>query len=186
MSLQSNLLAAAIVGAAALASGCSSMHHTSMGANAAPTAGRLAAADLSFVTTAAGNDLYEIQVSQLAMQRGASAQVKNYAQMLVNHHTMSSNELKTILAAKGVTPPATLPPDKQAKMAQLQRLNGAEFDREYIRIAGVQDHQTAVTLFEQASRTLADADLRNFAAKTLPVLRQHLQSAQTIGGGLAG
>lgn len=194
MTTRSLSVLAAVLGASVLATGCAWMqdsHQASArgaavsGAPAA-TAARLSAADMSFVTTAAGNDLYEIQVSQLAMQRGASAQVKSYAQMLVNHHTTSSNELKTLLAAKGVTPPATLPPDKQAKMAQLSRLNGAEFDREYIRIAGVQDHATAVTLFEQASRTLGDADLRGFAAKTLPVLRQHLQSAQSIAGGMAG
>ena len=195
--MRSLSLLATVLGVAVLASGCASMqdkHHAGARgaavagapAAAAPSAARLSAADMSFVTTAAGNGLYEIQVAQLAMTRGSNGQVRSYAQMLVNHHTMSSNELKTILAAKGVTPPATLPPDKQAKMAQLSRLNGQDFDREFMRIAGVQDHSTAVTLFEQASRTLVDADLRAFAARTLPVLRQHLQSAQSIAGGMAG
>jgi putative membrane protein len=178
-------LVLAIAAAAALA-GCASQHHTAMGANPAPSAARLAAADLAFANTAAGNDMYEIEVSRVAMTRASNPQVRGYAQMLVDHHTTSSKELTAVLRAKGVAPPAALPPDKQAKIAQLSRLQGAEFDREYIRVSGVQDHQTAIALFDQASRTLADPDLRGFAVKTLPVLRQHLQSAQNIAGTLAG
>jgi putative membrane protein len=92
----------------------------------------------------------------------------------------------TIVRAKGVMPPAGMPADKQARIAELSRLQGADFDRQYIRVSGVQDHQMAITIFEQASRTLADSDLRGFATNTLPVLRQHLQGAQNIAGTLAG
>lgn len=177
-----------IAAASLFAAGCAGTHHgmggTGMGAGAAVMP--LAAPDLSFVSTAAGNDMYEIEVSRVAMGRTGNAQVRNYAQMLVNHHTMSSTELTAILQRKGVAPPPNLPADKQARIAQLSRLQGAEFDREYIRISGIQDHQTAIGIFDQASRTLADADLRAFAAKTLPVLRQHLQGAQNIAGTLAG
>lgn len=185
------ILAAAAVLALA---GCASDRHagmqhgsgTGMGAAPAATASRLAAADMNFAMTAAGTDMYEIQASQLAMTRATMPAVRNYAQMLVNHHTTSSNELKSILAAKGVTPPAALPADKQAKLAQLQALQGAAFDRQYIQMTGVQDHQAAIGVFENASRSLADADLRGFAAKTLPVLQQHLRSAQQIAGSMAG
>ncbi|MDB5899659.1 MAG: hypothetical protein JWP41_3261 [Ramlibacter sp.] len=188
MTLKSSGLLAAVFSAALLASGCAMNHgqHSGMGAGAAPQSARLSAADAAFVATAASNDMYEIQVSRLALERGSSAQVKNYAQMLVNHHTASSDQLMTIVRAKGMTPPAALPADKQARIAELSRLQGAEFDRQYIRVSGVQDHQTAITIFEQASRTLADADLRGFATNTLPVLRQHLQGAQNIAGTLAG
>lgn len=180
----------AIAAVAAMFSGCA-MNHEGMHGSAAPmgasAATRLSAADMAFVQTAAGTDLYEIEASRLAMGRAPSTQVKAYAQMLVNHHTMTTNELKTILAAKGMTPPPpTLPADKQAKVAQLSALHGAEFERDYIRMTGVQDHQAAIGVFEQASRTLADPDLRNFAAKSLPVLRQHLQGAQEIAGRMAG
>lgn len=193
MQTKRHLLLVSAAAVLALA-GCASDRHAGMshgtGMGAAPSAtvsgARLAAADMEFAMTAAGTDMYEIQASQLAMQRGSAPAVRNYAQMLVNHHTMSSNELKGILSAKGMAPPPALPADKQAKIARLQSLQGAAFDREYIRVTGVQDHQAAIGVFENASRTLADADLRRFAAKTLPVLQQHLRSAQEIAGGMAG
>jgi putative membrane protein len=188
MHFKSSALLAAAFAASMFASGCAMNHgqHSGMGASAAPGAGHLSAADVAFVTTAAGNDMYEIEVSRLAMNRAGNAQVKNFAQMLITHHTASSGQLMTIVRAKGMTPPAALPADKQAKIAALSRLQGAEFDREYIRVSGIQDHQTAITIFEQASRSLTDADLRGFATNTLPVLRQHLQGAQNIAGTLAG
>jgi putative membrane protein len=189
--LNRSLNRGALVGLAAalslLAAGCANQHHgMGMGAGAAHAGANLASPDMAFVATAAGNDLYEIEVSRIALARSGNAQVRNFAQMLVNHHAMSSTELATILRGKGLAPPAAMPADKQAKIAQLSQLQGAQFDREYIRISGVQDHQTAIGIFDQASRTLADADLRGFAVRTLPVLGQHLQGAQNIAGTLAG
>ena len=134
----------------------------------------------------AGTDMYEIEASRVAQTRASNAQVRSYAQMLVSHHTMSSTELMALARSKGVTPPTALPADKQAKVEQLTRLSAAAFDREFIRMTGVQDHQVAIGQFEQASRTLSDRDLRAFAEKTLPILRQHLQQAQGIAGQLAG
>jgi putative membrane protein len=184
-------LLSAVLSAAVAATGCAG-HHTSMGAgpSAAPAAtsgtARLAAPDLAFVALAAGTDMYEIQASRLAQTRATNAQVRSYAQMLEQHHTATSNELMTLVRAKGATPPTALPADKQARIDQLSRLSGAAFDREYIRMTGVQDHQAAIGQFEQASRTLADRDLKAFAEKSLPILRQHLQQAQGIAGQIAG
>jgi putative membrane protein len=159
---------------------------SALGAGPAATAQRLAAVDLSFAGTAAANDMYEVEAGRLAVAKAANAQVRSYGQMLVDHHTMSSNELLPLLRARGVAPPAALPADKQAKLAQLSRLSGAEFDRAFIRMAGVQDHQTAIQLFDQYSRNGTDRDLMGFATKTLPTLRSHLQTAQNIAGTLAG
>jgi putative membrane protein len=194
----------AVAAAFALA-GCAS-HHTAMGAGSAgsssaatgsapsaPTAGApsaaagpLAAMDREFATMAAGNGLYEVEVSRLAQSRATDPQVRNFAQMLVQHHTQANSELMTLLRGKGFTPPTAMPPDKQAKIQRLSQLSGAEFDRQYIQVTGIQDHQADVALFERASREAADPQLKGWAAKTLLVLRQHLQAAQGIAGRMAG
>lgn len=189
MSRQAILALAAVAAAAAL-SGCAMNNHDGMYATGAPmgasAAASLSAADMAFVQTAAGNDMYEIEISRVAMGRAPDTAVKSYAQMLINHHTMTTGELTAILRAKGMTPPAGMPADKQAKIAQMSRLQGMDFERQYVRVSGVQDHQAAIGIFEQASRNLNDPDLRNFAAKSLPVLRQHLQAAQDMAGRMAG
>lgn len=175
-------LTALVIGA----TGCAS-HHSAMGAGpVAATQAQLSATDLAFAHTAAGIGMYEVEASRLAAGKATHVQVKNYANMLVNHHTLSNNELIAVLRAKGVTPPAALPADKRAKVAQLSSLSGDAFDRQYIGMTGVADHQAAITTFEQASRTLSDPDLKAWTVKNLPTLRQHLQSAQGIMGTLAG
>ncbi|NEU07598.1 DUF4142 domain-containing protein [Flavihumibacter sp. R14] len=72
--------------------------------------------------------------------------------------------------------------DHPSMLGTLSQKSGAEFDREYMRMM-VQGHIEAVSLFEQAASS-RDADIKNFATNTLPVLRDHLQSAQTILGSL--
>jgi putative membrane protein len=48
----------------------------------------------------------------------------------------------------------------------------------------VDDHKEDVDMFEKASNKGTDADVKAFAAKTLPVLRTHLDSAQAVNDGL--
>lgn len=180
------------VALAALA-GCSSMpwsshggSHSSSTTSASGAGARLPAADVAFVTSAAGGGMYEVEAGRLGAARAANGEVKSFAQMLVEHHTHSNNELMALVRAKGMAPPTTIPADLRAKLNQLSGMNGAAFDREFIRNAGVQDHQMQIAMFEQASRTATDPDLKAFIAKTLPVLRQHLQAAQALAGRMAG
>ena len=56
---------------------------------------------------------------------------------------------------------------------------GAAFDRGFIE-AQVKAHQEAITLFEQQAQNGADADIKAFAQKQLPGLRNHLKQAQDL------
>lgn len=66
----------------------------------------------------------------------------------------------------------------QEKLNLLKQKSGAGFDREYMQMM-VDDHTNAVKMFEKASDH-TDTEVRSFAAKNLPVLREHLTSAQKI------
>ena len=56
---------------------------------------------------------------------------------------------------------------------------GAAFDRGFIE-SQVKAHQEAITLFEQQAKNGSDADLKAFAQKQLPGLRNHLKQAQDL------
>jgi putative membrane protein len=64
-------------------------------------------------------------------------------------------------------------------MDKLAKLSGADFDREYMRNQ-VKDHEKAVALFERQANSGSDADLKAFATKTLPTLREHHQMARDL------
>ena len=67
----------------------------------------------------------------------------------------------------------------QAGMNKLAGLSGSAFDREYVNMM-VKDHEKDVKEFEKASMKAKDPDVRAWAAKTLPTLREHLQQVLDI------
>jgi len=69
--------------------------------------------------------------------------------------------------------------DDQKDMNKLSGLSGDAFDREYINTM-VKDHEKTVKMFEKESTKGTDADVRAWAAKTLPTLREHLQQVHDI------
>lgn len=133
-----------------------------------------------FATKAAADGLMEVRLGEIAKQKAQSSEVKDFASMMVADHTKSNDELKAIASTKNVTITTGLPPDKQQIVERLSGLSGQEFDREYM-AAMVDDHQKAVEMFQQAAGAAdLDPEMKNFAAKSLPTLQQHLQRAQTV------
>ena len=144
--------------------------------------GALSSQDRKFVMNAAMSDMLEIESSRLALERATSAHVKQMAQQLIDDHTRTSGELMQLAQSSGMTPPAALDAKHAAMMTRLRGRSGAEFEREYVRTAGVRAHESAVKLFRDQSRKGRDAELRAFAARTLPALEAHLQMARSHAG----
>jgi predicted outer membrane protein len=69
--------------------------------------------------------------------------------------------------------------------AHIATLSGAEFDRAYVN-AMVRDHAETIRKFELAAQNLDDADLKRFADRTLPTLREHYAMAQELSTKLGG
>ena len=163
---------------AALAAGCAAPPDPAAPDTRASRIGGLQ--DSQFTAMAAGNGRYEVQASRLAMYRAASPQVRAYAQMLVDHHTRAHSELMELVRARGMRLPGVLPRGKHAKLDRLASATGDEFDRIYVRLVGIEDHQADIALFERAGRELRDPELRAWANKTLPTLRSHLEAARSL------
>jgi putative membrane protein len=133
-----------------------------------------------FAAMAAASDLFEIESSKLAQSQGQSAQVKNFAAMLVKDHTASTNELKAIAARENMTlPPPTLRPDMQSKIDALKAAKGEQFDTLYM-TQQVPAHEEALRLHQGYARSGDNAALKAFAAKTAPVVSRHLDEARTM------
>lgn len=152
----------------------------------APAAGNAAVSldtmDQNFAMKAASGGMMEVQAANLAMQNAASDRVKNFATMMIRDHGKANDELKSIASGKGVSVPTDLMPEHKEHINMLQGKTGKEFDKAYMSMM-VNDHKKDVSEFEKASKNAKDADIKNFATQTLPVLRMHLDSAQAINKG---
>jgi len=58
-------------------------------------------------------------------------------------------------------------------VAKLSKLSGSRFDTAFAEMM-VADHEAAIALFDQASRSVEDEAVRDFALEALPILQQHL------------
>jgi putative membrane protein len=139
----------------------------------------LSETDREFVRKAAHGNMAEVELGTLAGQRATRPVVKEFGAKMVEDHGAANAELATLARAKGVEMPAALDPAHQALRDRLMALRGADFDRAYMQEM-VQDHTQDVAEFEKASQTLADQELRDWAARTLPVLREHLALARDV------
>ena len=137
--------------------------------------------DRQFMTRAAQGSMAEIELSRLALRRGASNEVKQYAQQMINDHTQANAQLMQLANSKGVSVPRTLDAQHQQIRAQLQRLSGSNFDQQYMRVME-NDHVQTVSLFQSATQQAQDRDVQAFASNTLPKLQGHLQMAQSMTG----
>jgi putative membrane protein len=134
--------------------------------------------DQEFFTKAAGGGLYEVEAGKLAQTKGQSEGVKSFGGMLVKDHGAANDELKALASKKGAILPAGVPADKQKKLDKLSKEK--DFDKEFVNEVGLDDHKVDIALFEKTSKDADDADVKAFAAKTLPTLKAHREHAEGL------
>jgi putative membrane protein len=142
--------------------------------------GKLAHADRRFLKEAAHAGLAEIEASKLATGKASNAEVKRFAQQMIDDHTRVSGELETLAKAKDFKLPTEPSLADKAKLKVLGMRDGAGFDKHYIAGFGVSAHEDAVKLFQQVIREGKDTDIKAFATKTLPALQHHLEMARAL------
>lgn len=139
--------------------------------------------DKEFVSNAGMGGLFEVQAGNLALQKAQSADVRTFAQRMVTDHGAANAELAQLATTKGLALPTELGGTHEAAFDHLNGLSGAEFDKMYM-MHMVEDHNKDIAAFDKAATTASDADVKAWAAKTLPVLQQHQQMAKDISSRL--
>lgn len=141
----------------------------------------VAPATADFVKEVAISDMFEIESSKLAEQKG-NAQEKSFAQQMVTDHTKTSSELKGLVGDRKVqaTLPTALDSSHQSKLDKLKNASGKDFSSDYDSYQ-VSAHEDAISLFDRYAKGGDNATLKDWAAKTVPTLRHHLDMAKELG-----
>lgn len=140
---------------------------------------KLTKKDKTFITNASEAGHAEIEKAKLAVKSSTNDEVKAFADMMIKDHTKAGDELTTIVEGKAGKVSKGPGAVQDAKILELKALTGDTFNKAYAKQA-LADHKEAVSLFEKASADLDDADLKAFAAKTLPTLKHHLEEAEKL------
>src|SRR5215204_2283703 len=138
-------------------------------------------ASQTFITKAIEGNLAEVQMGQLAQEKGASEGVRSFGQTLQQDHAAGAQKATAVATQLGVNPP-TEPNKKQKAMhASLARLSGAAFDRKFASEM-VKDHNKEIASYQKASKKQNDPAAA-YAAETLPTLQKHLATVQSLNAG---
>jgi putative membrane protein len=172
------LLAAAA--ASALLAGCVTMADP-LGPPVAARGDMTPSVAPAYVDIAGASDLYEIQSSQLAMSRARSPWVRQYAGMLLSHHSGTTQQLVAAARAVGIEPMPRLLPMQRRMMAELSRTGPRNFDRVFMR-QQVTAHQMALALHDNYTRRGDAPPLRQVAAAAVPIVQGHLVQARQWRG----
>lgn len=153
---------------------------TAAGAVGAVTAPMVNTAD-GYVTNAAISDMYEVQSSQLALEKAQSPEVKTFAQKMINDHTATTKQLKSTIASANLnlTPPTTLDSRRQGMLDNLKGLSGAEFDNAYLE-QQTAAHEEALKLHRGYAQDGDTPALTNLAGEIAPKIENHLQMVQAM------
>ncbi len=133
-----------------------------------------------FFPSAASAGMLEIETSKLALQTSQNADVKAFAQQMVDDHTKAAAELKTLAASKSITLPTAMSKHHQMMYDHLKdEKPGKDFDSAY-QNTQVVAHKEAVTLFAKASTDSKDPEVKAWASNTLPTLQHHGAMAKDL------
>ena len=202
----------AVACAVGLMAGCNSNSRTSnttATSNEAGTTGTAGAgvstSDKNFVNHMLSDGMAEVDLARLAKDRGASPEVKQFAQMMIDDHTKAGDQLKQIASTNSIPVDAKVDDKHKDLMDKLMNVRGAEFDKEYMS-AMVDGHEDAVRDLRSRvdeNRSLGDrvtgknpenpaavkpetsdnrvtTSVNQWAADVLPTVERHLDRAKQI------
>jgi putative membrane protein len=128
--------------------------------------------DEEFVRFAASSSNLEIEASRRVTDQLAPAHTQTLAEDLSSDHIRINQQLEALAALKGWPIPDGLLPQHQQKLAELERAPAEQVADLYLSLQR-EAHNDAITQFEACARQCRDDDLRDFAATTLLMLREH-------------
>lgn len=134
-----------------------------------------------FADLAGVANLFEIESSNVALEKAQSEDLRAFAQQMVDDHTVAGEKMKAAAEEAGVTVPTALDAEHQAKLDQLNEASAEEFDELYATMQ-VEAHQKAVSLFEGFAESGEEGTLVTFAQETLPTLQEHYDHITGLAG----
>jgi putative membrane protein len=132
-----------------------------------------------FVKEAIQGNIAEVKMGELAQKNGGSDAVKSFGRMLVSDHGKAREQTESLAKSLHVDAPKQPEPDAQAAYEKMAKLKGAEFDREFAHHM-VEDHQKDIAKYTEEANEKASPAVAKYAADTLPTLKKHLATAQSL------
>lgn len=141
---------------------------------------QLAEVDRVFLEQAAENSHAEVSAGRLALTKARDPKVRDFAQRMVDEHTRANEDLRTLASARQYEIPTEPSMAQKGREMVIANLGDETFDRRYLNQMGVEAYRASIPLYEKTARESRDPEVKAFASRQLPAMRQHMQDAQTL------
>lgn len=135
--------------------------------------------DKAFVRDALQGGMADVQLGQLAVEKGSSDDVKQFGQKMVADHSKLGDQMKVVAAQLGVNSPDGPSKKDKALYAKLQGLSGKDFDNAYI-TAMVKDQKKNAQSFTAEAHQSQNPAVQQTAQQGAQVIDQNLQMIDQI------
>jgi putative membrane protein len=133
--------------------------------------------DKEFVKDAAQVERKEVEMGRLGLERAHSPHVQQLARLIHEDHIMANEELMTISRRKGIAIPATV--HQSGDVSHMEAVGDQDFDQVYVHHI-IDSHKEEIQRYQAAAHTLSNPEVRSYAARTLPILKDHVRMAESI------
>lgn len=145
----------------------------------AAQANRGSTRQIEFLLDALRTSLANVRMGELAAQQSGDQRVRDYGARLKNDFTTQAGEIERLLEPLDVTIPTEPSADELARLAALTRLTGREFDMAFVQQL-IWTHTDSVESYDAQTRANPNRSVHDFAAASLPMLREHLIKAEAL------
>jgi putative membrane protein len=146
----------------------------------AAISGAMQPVDEAFALFAASSGLAEIEAARLVLKGNARPEIRSYAERIAKEHGRSIDELRRIVAPKGLNLPAGPTGRHLDMITKLSGVRAQDVGDAFVQRFGVDAHKEAISLFERHVVDGKDPQLRKYAEQTLSALREHMSTAQKL------
>jgi putative membrane protein len=140
----------------------------------------LAGNDRNFIQRVGNDGQSEEQAALYVASKTFNNDVRSYAARVGQEHGKANQQLRELAVVRGIELPSDPEGVMRVKLDRLRQMTGPQMDRTFLQDFGIQGHQDAIALFEQQVSQSKDVELKEFAARLLPVLREHYSQARGL------
>jgi putative membrane protein len=135
--------------------------------------------DKMFVHKALEGGMAEVELGQLALTKTNDPDIKAFAQKMVDDHGKMGDDMKMVAEQNGVKVPQRLSKKDEAIKMKLQSLDGAAFDKSYVKDM-VKDHEQDEAEFKKESEMASIPAVKDAATKGEMVISMHLDMVKKL------
>jgi predicted outer membrane protein len=166
--------------------GASSMGDSGASGATASSSAKLSSGDEKAIKDMAQADINEVAGGKMALTKAQSSEVKSFAQQMVDDHGQALSKVQAVAQQKGVTLPTEPDAKHKAMSAKLEKMSGDAFDKAYMKNAGTMDHKAVLSKLKSDAKKIKDPDVKALADQHMPVVEQHLKSAEQMASTKTG